>query len=116
MLVGTDDIDTSRTFCVYTMDPSGAWQSWGGTTAIGRYAETLRAELAKRRESPPTDLRGALEQILASWKESCKLQNSKFHTDDDYQVLVFYKRRGEESECQLYMVDDDDIRATLESV
>jgi 20S proteasome alpha/beta subunit len=60
LLVGCDDIDGdngadggrtaaagSAALCIYSIDPSGSWQSWGRATAIGRYATEVRLVLAR---------------------------------------------------------------------
>lgn len=95
LLVGSDDLDPERTFCVYTIDPSGNWQSWGGATAIGKYAPSVREELAKKRStSTPSSLKEALETIVDCWMETCKKQNINLHMEDDYHVLIMQKDNG----------------------
>lgn len=111
LLVGGDDYDPERTFCTYTIDPSGAWQSWGGTTAIGKYASTMRDELAKKRTTPPTSLKDALRQIIDCWMETCKKQNVNLHAEDDYEVLVL---RKEEGVSKIYVVEDEMVHSIVE--
>lgn len=113
LLVGGDDYDAERTFCAYSIDPSGAWQSWGGTTAIGKYAKSVREELAKKRSIKPTSLKDALEQIVDCWMETCKTQNINLHSNEDYQVLVLRKKSGESS-CKVYAVDEEDVHTIID--
>jgi 20S proteasome alpha/beta subunit len=116
-------VDSNRTFCVYTIDPSGAWQSWGsGITAIGKYAKIVQEQLAKKRQinsalTQPKSLREALEHVLDCWVETCMSQNVVMRQEEeDYQVLVLHKNTGSyrssagDVDCQLYMVDDDEVR------
>ena len=123
LLIGADDVDSNRTFCVYTIDPSGAWQSWGsGITAIGKYAKIVQEQLAKKRQitsalTQPKSLREALEHVLDCWVETCMSQNVVMRQEEeDYQVLVLHKNTGSyrssagDADCQLYMVDDDEVR------
>jgi len=125
LLIGADDVDPKRTFCVYTIDPSGAWQSWGsGITAIGKYAKIVQEQLARKRQTPitgaltqPKSLREALEHVLDCWVKTCKSQNAIMRVEEeDYQVLVLHKSTGNgrssagDADCQLYVVDDDEVR------
>jgi len=121
-------------FGVYTVDPSGAWQSWGsGMTAVGKYAKTVQEQLAKKRlmttttttTSPTSSLRDALELVLGCWIETCKSQNInvvRMMEEDDFQVLVLQKKkrirqsrswRDEQKNCQLYGINDDDVRMVI---
>ncbi len=111
LLVGGDDYDQERTFCVYTIDPSGAWQSWGGTSAIGKYAQSVREELAKKRTTPPTTLKNALKQIVDCWIETCKKQNVNLNAEDEYQVFVI---RKENSVSKIYVVDDEVVHTIVQ--
>jgi 20S proteasome alpha/beta subunit len=113
LLVGGDDYDEERTFCVYSIDPSGTWQSWGGTTAIGKYAKSVREELAKKRRIKPTSLKEALEQIVDCWMETCKNQNINLHSSDDYQVLVLRKQKGD-TRCKVYVVEEEDVQTIVD--
>ena len=123
LLVGGDDHgDQERTvFGVYSIDPSGAWQSWGGTTAIGKYAKTVREELVKKRKSKKLilpasslSLKEGLEQIVDCWMKTCKKQNVQFQSNEDYQVLVIRKKQKAESSCKVYVVQEDDVQAIVD--
>jgi hypothetical protein len=109
-----DDVsDPHRLFGVYTMDPSGSWQSWGGTTAIGKYAPLLQVQLAKQRTTlnPPTTLVQALERVVDCWIETTNPTvpiRGEDH-DNDYQVLILHKMAGDPT-CHVYAVCDDDVR------
>ena len=118
LLLGSDDHDPQRTFGVYTIDPSGNWQSWGGATAIGKYAASVREELAKRRKTTttttttaPSSLKEALEMIVDCWMETCKKQNINLHMEDDYQVLILRKEKGI---SKFYAVVDEEVDSIVQ--
>ena len=115
LLVGGDDIDNRR-LCLYTIDPSGSWQSWGGATVIGKYAKQVRQELAKKRkEMSPTSLKQALEQITECWIETCKQENVNLKAEEDYQVLIL-RKDAEKEVCQLFMADEDEVLEIVEKI
>ena len=104
---------------IYTMDPSGSWQSWGrGATSIGRYAKTVRKHLAKqlrtmdgnendptveiapssstiaisKSSSPRRTVKQTLCRILQAWTDACREEHVDIAHDneDDYQVVVVW--------------------------
>lgn len=117
LLLGGDDIDPKRIFGVYTIDPSGVWQSWGGITAVGKYAKNVREALAKKRcqPPPPQTLRQAVEQVIDCWMEACKSQNANVRNadDDDYQVILLEKKDTSDA-WQIYMVNEDELKGLVE--
>jgi 20S proteasome alpha/beta subunit len=114
LLVGGDDIDASRGLCVYSMDPSGSWQSWGGASAIGKYAKQVRQELAKKRNEPaPETLEQALQRIVECWIETCKHEDVNMKAEEDYQVLILEKNTNGGG-CRLMMVNEDVVRGIVE--
>lgn len=109
LLVGCDDLDPTRP-CLYSIDPSGSWQSWGRATAIGKYAKQVRAQLAK--QEPPTTLDKALSQVMESWSQMCHEENIN-SKDDEYQVIVFW-RDAETKRCRLATVEESVVREIQE--
>lgn len=111
LLVGTDDIDADQVFGVYSLDPSGAWQSWGGTTAIGKYAKTLRTRLAKERnQSTKRTVPEAIRYLLDAWTKTCSDQGiSLSDANDDCQIFVLRKNG-------FYQVDEKEARRIAEGV
>lgn len=114
LMVGGDDVDPTRKMCVYSMDPSGSWQSWGGATAIGKYAKQVRDALAKKRATPPSSLHQALEQMVECWMETCQQENVNLQAEEDYQVLILRRESDNGEACKLYMVGDDEVRGIVE--
>jgi 20S proteasome alpha/beta subunit len=113
LMVGGDDVDPTRPLCIYSIDPSGSWQSWGGATAIGKYAKQVRQQLAKKRKISPNSLEQALEHIVECWIETCKQENVNLNAEEDYQVLILRKDSDSET-CHLFMVDEDEILGVVE--
>jgi 20S proteasome alpha/beta subunit len=114
ILVGGSDIDRAKKFCLYTIDPSGSWQSWPWGTSIGKFAKEVRTELAKKLESPPSSLKEALEQIIESWIETCKEQNVNIKSEEDFQVLIL-RAPTDSTTCKVYKMKRDDIDAMVKN-
>ena len=118
LLLGGDDIDKTKRFCLYTIDPSGSWQSWPWGTAIGKFAKEVRSDLAKAIEkqgsSSPDTLKGALDQIIRCWTDTCQKQNLKVDSKDDFQVLIL-RVASNSKECKIYRMKQDDIQELVEN-
>lgn len=100
LFVGVDDVNPNHPLCVYSMDPSGSWQSWGGTTAIGRHARQVREQLANKRKedlllprssSSQRSVKETIEQIIHCWFEACKSENINFQPDEDSYCVLLLK-------------------------
>jgi len=109
LLVGGDDIDPSRGLCIYSIDPSGSWQSWGKGACIGRYSNKLRKELAKSFSSPSSpSLQEALSQLVNCWVEICKSENLSLSKEEDMEVLVLH-RNPTSGRSELFIVENDHV-------
>ena len=106
LLIGGDDIDISRSFCIYSVDPSGGWQSWGQGTAIGKYAPQLRKEMAKNKAKKAENMKEALSELTKIWTETCKAENVNLGADDEYQALLLQKSFDG---CNLFVVDEEKV-------
>eukprot|EP00980_Cylindrotheca_fusiformis_P023613 scaffold10671_cov131-Cylindrotheca_fusiformis.AAC.11 len=109
LLVGVDDINPARGLCIYSVDPSGSWQSWGSGTAIGKYAPELRKEIARKQKNSPENLESALSCLIGCWINVCKSENINLQSTEDYEALVLH-RNHETDECCLYSVDNSQIQ------
>jgi len=111
MLVGCDDIDPSDGgLCIYTMDPTGSWQSWGRATAIGKFGTDVRSILARKlRSSSITELDAAVECLLGSWKETCKEQGIDEKDKEDYEVLILQRDIKNSRKSSLFRVSTNEV-------
>ena len=142
LFVGCDDIDfgcpsteddllddysrnTSDSVCLYSIDPSGSWQSWAGRgTAIGKYAPLVRKHLYEiitknRKDSSnvKSNLRDSLKIALQSWKNACNEMNVNIDQDsEDYQVLVLWRDDDNHSMSHLGEVEDAVISEVLDEL
>jgi 20S proteasome alpha/beta subunit len=115
LLLGGDDIDPKRGMCIYSVDPSGSWQSWGAGACIGKYAKQIRKQIAKKLETPASSLKEALEYLIECWVDTCKAENVNLKKQEDYQALILH-RDPENQHCKLFQVTDEsvnDMVATL---
>ena len=105
-----DDDVIDDALCIYSMDPSGSWQSWSKGTAIGKFGPELRYLLGKKlkrkeRQQEANDdtgivpsnngLEDAVECLISCWKETCQQQDlnlSEPH-EEEYTVLIIKRRR-----------------------
>jgi 20S proteasome alpha/beta subunit len=113
------DDRSSTSLCIYSIDPSGNWQSWMKGTAIGQFGPELRHLLGKKmkladaaavnsgrrdriNDTDETDCRwwstgleGAVECLIECWKETCQQQNMNLREshEEDYNVLVLKQQR-----------------------
>lgn len=104
--MGGDDIDPSRGFCIYSVDPSGGWQSWGQGTAIGKFAAQARKQIAKKRKTKPENMKEALSELIESWIQTCKAENVNLQQEEEYQALII-KESG--NGCNLFVVDKEKV-------
>mmetsp|Transcript_9236 Transcript_9236/g.22029 ORF Transcript_9236/g.22029 Transcript_9236/m.22029 type:complete len:315 (+) Transcript_9236:317-1261(+) len=113
LLIGGDDIDPSRGLCIYSIDPSGSWQSWGQGASIGRYSNKLRKELAKSlSSSSSSSLEEALSQLIGCWVDTCRAENLSLSEEEDLEVLVLH-RNPTNGHCGLFIVDNDHVKSTF---
>ena len=125
MIIGCDDdiddSDNNDGLCIYSMDPSGSWQSWGRATAIGKYGLDVRRILSKKLQSPSSsnmNLQDAVECLIECWKETCQQQNiaASNNAKEDYQVLVLRKDPKDSTKSLLYRVPSEEMNRILEKV
>lgn len=111
LLIGGDDVDPCRGLCMYSIDPSGGWQSWGKGASIGRYSNKLRNQLAKTLSSPPSpsSLQEALSQLIGCWVEICMSENLGLSEEEDLEVLVLH-RSPTDGHCELFNVNNDHVK------
>jgi 20S proteasome alpha/beta subunit len=126
MLIGCDDDidrDNNDGLCIYSMDPSGSWQSWGRATAIGKYGREARKILSKKLQSSSSsssnmNLQDAVECLAECWKETCRQQNiaASNNAKEDCQVLILRKDPKESTKSHLYRVPSEEMNRILEKV
>jgi 20S proteasome alpha/beta subunit len=125
LIMGCDDLSKDKGACLFTIDPSGSWQSWGRATAIGKYAAQTRKQLSKQlakqdkeqneNEDSSIALLKTLEDIVRAWKATCTEENVSRDVDEEYQALVLW-RDEETSICRTAKVDDHVLQSILERV
>ncbi|KAL3913326.1 MAG: hypothetical protein SGILL_006537, partial [Bacillariaceae sp.] len=109
LLVGCDNIDDATTttlnnsggngggLCMYSLDPSGTWQSWGKASAIGKFGREIRGLLGKKFKALPAnsfsamEIPQAVEHLMDCWLEVCMQQGVNASGDDDWELLVLQK-------------------------
>lgn len=133
LLVGCDDIDdTISPLCIYSIDPSGSWQSWGRATAIGKYALEVRQVLARnlRRlqqantgmggdQSIRPNLKESVQCLIESWKETCKKYNVMSDNQmnrEEFEVLILQRDPQNGATSRLFRVPSKTVSLILESV
>ena len=119
MLAGCDDIDpTDGGLCLYSIDPTGSWQSWGRATAIGKFGVEARRMLAKTlRSSPPImELDKAVECLLGSWKKTCKDLGMNTNSEEDNEILILQKDPSNSRKSLLYRVPSEEIDRIMEGL
>ena len=111
--------NNQRQMHVYTVDPSGAWRSWGsGCTAIGRNAEDVRQNLYDELQKLPTksnlNPRSALEVAFKSLLEATRAAN--INQDSDlYDAVVFWVDQ-DTGHCRVATVNPDDVKSCRDEV
>ena len=118
MLVGCDDIDPKDgALCIYSMDPTGAWQSWGRATAIGKFGTDVRRVLAKKlKSSPIQELETALECLLETWKETCHDLGINRREEEDCEVLVLRKDPNNSKKSLLFRVPTEEVDRIMDKI
>lgn len=124
LLVGCDDIESNGNSrggpCLYSIDPTGSWQSWGRATAIGKFGTDVRRILAKKLKGSPSStetLEKAVECLFECWKETCKDQGIGDTNDkDDCEVLVLRKDENNRQKTCLYRVSAEEIDRIMDGV
>ncbi|KAG7353490.1 proteasome subunit [Nitzschia inconspicua] len=121
MIVGCNDIKDSHPFCMYTLDPSGSWQSWGKATAIGKYAREVKGILGAKLRAMSESLFStmsasqALILLVECWMEICK-QQGLISNIDDWDVYLLKREYGTTSSFQLFRVQPEEFTKVLEEV
>jgi 20S proteasome alpha/beta subunit len=147
---GDGDNDCSHNLtdrlCMYSIDPSGTWQSWGKATVIGKYARLIRGILGKKLRTlslstssstssstttttsavstkvilSEMDLSQALEQLLECWIEVCRRQQhnvkTTFKEAEDWDVFVLQRHPDKVSQCELFQVRQEQVMAIFEKI
>jgi len=121
MLAGCDDVDpTDGSLCLYSVDPTGSWQSWGRATAIGKFGVETRRTLAKKlrssSSSPIADLERAVEFLLESWNETCKDLGMNTNGREDKDFFIFKRDPENDRKSGLYRVPSDEIARIMDRV
>jgi 20S proteasome alpha/beta subunit len=139
LMVGVDNNNNSRgdngggggggsgsRLCMYSIDPSGTWQSWGKACAIGKYAQQVRGILGKKirtmsstKELSEMDVPQALELLLQCWIQVCR-QPVKTTTiireTEDWDVFVVQRDPDNPSQCELFQVPKEEVMAIIDKV
>ncbi|KAL3925717.1 MAG: hypothetical protein SGILL_000224 [Bacillariaceae sp.] len=123
MMIGCDDVDPHQRggLCMYSIDPSGTWQSWGKACAIGKFGREVRGLLGKKlRSMPATSLSSievpqALEHLVECWNEICKQQNINQRGDDDWEILILQKDPRNGSKRCLYTLSKEETIRIFDS-
>jgi 20S proteasome alpha/beta subunit len=122
LIVGCDDIDHEKGWCLYSVDPSGSWQSWGKATAIGKYGRDIRTLLGKKLKSmshmalSSIGIRQVVTQLMECWKETCKQENINTKIREDWEVLILRKDPENSSKSCLFCVPTEEIGQILDEV
>jgi 20S proteasome alpha/beta subunit len=119
MFVGCDDIDPrDGGLCIYSIDPTGTWQSWGRATAIGKFGQDVRRILAKKLQSSPsiTELDTAVECLLGSWKETCKDLGIDKNDEEVCEVLILQKDQKNSRKSCLFRVSTEEVDRIMDKV
>jgi 20S proteasome alpha/beta subunit len=119
MFIGCDDIDPQRKdgLCMYSIDPSGTWQSWGKATAIGKYGREMRRNLGRKLRSmslSSMSIPQAIENLVDCWREVCKQQNVNFNNNDDWDIVILQKDPHNKSKRYVYTVSKTEISKFLD--
>jgi len=116
MLVGYDNIDLKDGgICIFTIDPTGTWQSWGKATAIGKFGSDVREILARRLQSSPniTKLDEALTYLLWSCKETFSEIGLEKKDDQDFEVLILKKETKYDRKNLLYRIFSKEVYRSI---
>ncbi len=115
LLAGCDDINGG--LCLYSMDPTGSWQSWGTATAIGKFATETRKTLAKKLSSSRiVEIDEAINCLITSWKESCKEMGIDKTEDEDCEVLILRKDPNNSRKSSLFRVSNEHFDRIMNKV
>ena len=116
LLVGTDDIDAAdRKLCVYTIDPSGSWQSWvGGATAIGKYAKQVRQQLAKSLHASKPDEATASSATTAAAAATTTTTTSSSSAKDSDDNTALRRALERVVECWIETCQQEHVDAKAE--
>lgn len=115
LLVGCDDIEaTHGGTCIYSMDCTGNWQSWGRAAVIGKFATEAKKILAQKLQSSQVDnVPAAMECLATSWKETCKDLGIGQQESEDCQVLILQTDSKNRRTSCLYEVSTNEVDRML---
>lgn len=104
---------------VYTVDPAGAWRSWGsGCTAIGRNAEDVRQMVYENLQNRPAEStlnpRSALEVAFQSLLKATSAANVN-QDSDLYEAVLFWEDPATE-QCRVATVNPEDVKNCREQL
>mmetsp|Transcript_29998 Transcript_29998/g.64250 ORF Transcript_29998/g.64250 Transcript_29998/m.64250 type:complete len:320 (-) Transcript_29998:299-1258(-) len=122
LIVGCDDIDPSNgALCIYTIDPTGSWQSWGRATAIGKFGTDVRRNLAKKLRSSSstsiTTVEEATECLIGSWKETCiDLGMNTNNDEEDCEVLILRRDPKNNLKRCLFRVSTEEVDRIMNKI
>ena len=109
---------------VYTVDPSGAWRSWGsGCTAIGRNAEGVRQTLYDELQKLPSAIKSkkaffhpklaleiAFKSLLTATRDANVNQDS-----DQYEAVLFWVDQAT-GQCRVATIHPEDVKICRETL
>ena len=126
MLVGSNNNSrqSMNKMRVYTVDPSGAWRSWGsGCTAIGRNAEGVRQNLYDElRKLLPSEIstkaflhpKLALEIAFKSLLTATRAANVN-QDSDQYEAVLFWVDQAT-GQCRVATIHPEDVKNCREAL
>ena len=109
-------LDAQRKFQLYTVDPAGGWQHYGGgATAVGRGAEEVRAQLYKalkdRLATKDKDTKQALKMAISSLVGK-SLDEDAISNDYSSKLEALLLWKSEEG-CCVSRIDDSEVMRCL---
>lgn len=113
-------LDTQGKIQLYTLDPLGGWQHYGGgATAIGRGAQDVRAQLYKELMNATTtedekDASEALRIAITSLVGESINENDETDYSDKMEALLVSK--SESGSCCVSRIDDSEVDACLKRI
>ena len=117
-------LDSQGKFQMYTIDPTGGWQHYGGgATAVGRGAKEVRALLYKNikngtlTEDSDGNVSNALRIAISSLVgESIKEGDNEedFANNHKLEALLLWKTKRDE--CSMRRIDDSEVDSCLKQI
>jgi 20S proteasome alpha/beta subunit len=111
-------LDKKGKMLLYTVDPTGGWQHYGGgATAVGRGAEEVRTQLYKaKKDAASNDDLGArvvLRMAIASLLKN-SVKNDGNNIADNLEAILVWK--SENGSCRLAKIRDSELDSCLQSI